>query len=115
MFHSCSASHFGQAIYVEHRNIEEASVEFLKQQICKEKGIVSSTLQEDFTNVLQAINDYFNYGTDMEFAKELFSISLPDRYQWLENKVDDSLRMMNTSFEDYNDVMAFIGTLKGGL
>lgn len=51
----------------------------------------------------------------MEFAKELFSISLPDRYQWLENKVDDSLRMMNTSFEDYNDVMAFIGTLKGGL
>lgn len=44
MFHSCSASHFGEAIYVEHRNIEEASVEFLKQQICKEKGIVSSTL-----------------------------------------------------------------------
>lgn len=50
----------------------------------------------------------------MEFAKELFSVPLPLRYQWLEDKVDESLRTMRVSFEDYNETMQFIEELKGG-
>lgn len=46
----------------------------------------------NFTTVLQAINDKIQYGTDMKFAKSLFNIPLPNRYQWLEELVDDSLR-----------------------
>lgn len=106
MLHSCSVSHYDAKMYVDNQRIEEASVEFLKQQICKEKLISSSSAYEDLTIVLQVLNDRFNFGTDMKFAKTLFNIPLPKRYEWLENLVDDILRKENASFEDYNDVMA---------
>ena len=82
---------------------------------CKEKGIEESPAYREFTVILQILNDNFNYGTDMEFAKELFNIPLPDRYKWLENKVDESLKILNASFEDYNDVMMFVKELAGGI
>lgn len=114
MLHSCSASYYNPMVYAEHEFIEEASVEFLKLQICAEKGIPNITAYENKVAVLQALNDAFGYGTDLEFAKELFNVPLPDRYQWLEKKVDESLRLANASFQDYNEVMKFLETLKGG-
>ena len=66
-------------------------------------------------DVLKVINASFGYGTDMEFAKELFNVPLPDRYQWLEDKVDASLRSKGASFMDYNDVMEFLRILKGAI
>ncbi len=101
-------------MYATHEYIEEATVEFLKQQICMEKNIPSVTAYEDKVIVLQAINAAFGYGTDLDFAMELFNIPLPERYQWLEDKVDESLRVANASFQDYNDVMQFLECLKGG-
>lgn len=86
----------------------------LKQQICMEKNIPAATAYENKVIVLQTLNNAFGYGTDLEFAKELFNIPLPDRYQWLEDKVDESLRVANASFENYNDVMQFLENLKGG-
>ena len=50
----------------------------------------------------------------MEFAKEIFNVPLPERYRWLENRVDERLRQAGASFEDYNDVMGFVERLKGG-
>lgn len=100
--------------YMLHEYIEEATVEFLKQQICMEKNIPAATAYENKVIVLQTLNNAFGYGTDLEFAKELFNIPLPDRYQWLEDKVDESLRVANASFENYNDVMQFLENLKGG-
>lgn len=114
MLHSCSASYYNPMIYVENEFIEEASVEFLKLQICAEKEIPNIAAYEDKVTILQAINNAFSYGTDLEFAKELFNIPLPDRYQWLKDKVDDSLRVASVSFQDYNDVMQFLENLKGG-
>lgn len=115
MLHSCSASYFAPEVYVTNGAIEEATVEFLKQQICKEKGISSQESYDNLVMILQLINAKFQYGTDLEFAKEIFNIPLPERYQWLENKVDDSLRSANASFEDYNDVMLFLSSLKGAI
>ena len=65
--------------------------------------------------ILRIVNSNFRYGTDMEFAKELFNIPLPDRYAWLEDKVDTSLGKLNVSLEDYNDVMSFLRNLEGGI
>lgn len=115
MLHSCSASYFAQEVYAANGAIEEATVEFLKQQICKEKGISSQEGYSNLVMVLQVINAKFQYGTDLEFAKEIFNVPLPERYQWLENKVDDSLRSANASFEDYNDVILFLSSLKGAI
>ena len=102
-------------MYAKHQAIEEASVEFLKQQICKEKGIENVTAYDPQVTILRIINTSFGYGSDLEFGKELFNISLPERYQWLEDKVDQSLKDAGASFEDYNDVMGFVEKLKGRL
>lgn len=114
MLHSCSGSYYKQEVYGANEYIEEASVEWLKQQICKEKNLINTCAYEDKTIVLQALNNRFLFGTDAEFAKELFNVPLPERYQWLENKVDECLRQNGASFEDYNEVMGFVQRLKGG-
>ena len=114
MLNSCSASYYPPDIYTHHQFIEEASVEFLKQQICQEKGITHTYAYENLVPILQAINSKFHYGSDMEFAKELFNVPLPDRYKWLEDKVVDSLKNENVSFEDFNEVLFFVKNLKGG-
>lgn len=114
MLHSCSASHYAPNIYAEHEFIEEGTVEFLKQQICTERGIDNIGAYEDKVLILKTINDSFGYGTDLEFAKEIFNIPLPDRYQWLEDKVDVSLKANNASFQEYYEVMGFLENLKGG-
>lgn len=114
MLHSCSVSYYDPKVYLENKYIEESSVEYLKQQICKEKGIESIAGYPDKVQILENINKAFGYGTDIDFAKELFNIPLPEGYQWLENKVDSDLRRYQASFEDYNEVMKFIEKLKGG-
>ena len=113
MLHSCSASHYDGQVYEIYRNIEEASVEFLKQQICKRLKIHDSPVYRSFVGILKDVNTAFNYGTDMDFAKALFNVPLPERYQWLEDKVDASLRNQNIPFEEYNEIMGYVGELKG--
>lgn len=115
LLHSCSASYYSPDVYSEHQAIEEASVEFLKQQICKERSIVNVMAYDPQVTILQLLNNSFDYGSDLGFSKELFNISLPERYQWLEDKVDQSLRDAGASFEDYNEVMEFVEKLKGRL
>lgn len=114
MLHSCSCSYYRHEVYDANEYIEETSVEWLKQQICKEKNIVNSYAYEDKTIVLQSLNDSFLFGTDMEFAKELYNVPLPERYQWLKNRVDEYLKRAGASNKDYEDVMKFVERLKGG-
>lgn len=114
MLHSCSGSYYKPEVYSTNEYIEEATVEWLKQQICKEKNLINTCAYEDKTIVLQALNNRFSFGTDAEFAKEIFNIPLPERYQWLENRVDECLRQAGASFEDYNEVIGFVERLKGG-
>ena len=114
MLHSCSASYYKSEVYNANEYIEEATVEWLKQQICGEKNIFNVYAYGDKTIVLQVLNESFELGTDMEFAKEIFNVPLPERYRWLENRVDERLRQSGASFEDYNDVMGFVERLKGG-
>lgn len=114
MLHSCSVSYYDKDIFVKNRRIEEASVEFLKRQICKERKIVSVLSYEGLPDILEELNKTFEYGTDMEFAIELFNIPLPERYKWLEDKVDTSLRINGASFEYFNEVMYNVQKLRGG-
>lgn len=114
MLHSCSVSYYPPEIYSANQYIEEASVEFLKQQICLEQKIESVETYSDKVARLLILNDEFKFGTNMEFAKELFNVPLPERYQWLENKVDEKLHNMKASFNDYYDTIDFVKELKGG-
>ena len=113
LLHSCSCSHYDSMIYCENQVIEEASVEFLKQSICENKKIQDTKGYSDEVMILRLLNTQFSYGSDLEFAKELFNVTLPDRYQWLEDKVEESLRDCNASFSDFNEVLRFLQRLKG--
>lgn len=114
MLHSCSCSYYDHNVYDANEYIEEATVEWLKQQICVEQNIANTYAYEEKTAVLQALNNSFSFGTDMEFAREIFNVPLPERYQWLEDRVDECLKQAGASFEDYYDVMGFVKNLKGG-
>ena len=115
MLHSCSSSHYDKTVFEKNGRIEEASVEFLKQQICKEKGIKSIKGYTVFTEILENINYGFRYGTNLEFAQELFNVPFPDRYEWLQNKVKNFLKEENASLEDYIETMNYLENLKGGV
>lgn len=113
VLHSCSSSHYPKEVFEENQYIEEASVEFLKQQICIEQNIISQKGYRPLITILKLINDRFCYNTDLKFAIELFNVPLPDRYEWLKNKVDKSLKEENISFEEYKSVMEFLEKLEG--
>ncbi len=108
MLHSCSSSHYTEEVFEKNKYMEEASVEFLKQQICIEQNMVSVKGYQKLVNILEIINHYFQYGTDLEFTIELFNVPFPDRYEWLQNKVKRSLKEANVSFEDYIQMMELL-------
>lgn len=114
MLHSCSVSYYDEYVYAAHQFIEEASVEFLKQQICAERGIVHNPTYVDKVLVLQTLNDRFHFGTDLDFAKELFNQPLPERYGWLEDLVYRDLVKENATIKDTEEVMQFVRYLEGG-
>lgn len=115
VLHSCSSSYYDENTFENNQFIEEGSVEFLKQQICEEKGIKSIKGYAVFTDILENINYSSRYGTNLEFAKELFNIPLPDRYEWLRSKVEKILKEENASLEDYIETMNYLENLEGGI
>ncbi len=114
MLHSCSCSHYDMLTYAHNQFIEEGSVEFLKQQICKEKGIRGIEGYEDFVEALENINKNARLGTDLEFAKKLFHVPLPNRYEWLEDKITEILIKENVSLQDYEKTMNDLIILRNG-
>ncbi len=114
MLHSCSCSHYDVLTYAHNQFIEEGSVEFLKQQICKEKGIKGIEGYEDFVEALKNINKNARLGTDLEFAKKLFHVPLPNRYEWLEDKITEILIKENVSLQDYEKTMNDLIVLRNG-
>lgn len=115
LLHSCSVSYYTPIEYLNNQSIEEASVEFLKIQILKANKLSDIDAYPELVEILEFVNSTFDYGTDMNFAIELFNIPMLQRYEWLEDRVMESLRILNASFEDFNDVMLYLDNLKGPL
>lgn len=111
MLHSCSCSHYGEAEYISHMNMEEASVEFLCMQICNSIGIEPDNAYEELTSVLQVVNSRCNFGSNMEFAQELFNVPMPERYKWFESKVLEWMSENEVPAADASEIMDFIRTL----
>ena len=86
MLHSSSCSYYGEQGYLKYGKIEEASVELLTREICRERGISYSKSYEQYVAILDYLCKYLNYDR-MGFAKELYNQDLPKRLDWLENKV----------------------------
>lgn len=114
LLHSCSVSYFDPNTFYLNEKIEEATVDYLSSLICREYGVPYHIGYPDEVNVLKELWKPLGYEDDMKFAKEVFNVSLPDRYSWLEEKTIQALKASNASDTDYRDVIKFVRQLKGG-
>lgn len=87
--HARSVSNYQPAVYRKYFIIEEAAVQFLASEICMKEGIeVIASGYDEKVDVLKKIRGYLGvYETDFDFARELLEIPLPDRLNWLSDKL----------------------------
>lgn len=90
--HSRSVSYFDVETYNNYREIEEASVQLLTQEICKIENIeIPKSAYDSNVDNLRKINSIIKIAkTDFDFATELFEIDLPKRLDWLEDKISSN-------------------------
>lgn len=94
LLHARSISHYDVKTYIQHHAMEELPVEFLARQIAKAEGIpvVYSSSYDNAVISLGKLNRIAGIAeNDMEFAKQLFHIPVPQRASWLKGKVDEKL------------------------
>ena len=76
-------------MYYENRAIEESTVQFLAEEICKVEGIpvVVSKTYEKWVNILKDFNKKINVcESELQFAQELIGQSIENRIDWLKTK-----------------------------
>ena len=110
--HARSISYFNEKTYIDYSNIEEASVQFLTQEISKLEniGIIESEY-DDMTNALRMINKKLKLrNNDFIFAKELFEIPVIRRLEWLEEIVYNNVNR-NIRVNDFMEIRKLLNLL----
>ena len=93
LVHAHSTSYYTLNTYQMHSAIEEASVQYLTQEIAKLEGIALEGSDYDFwADVLREINRKFGlYESDLKFARQLLRVPMPIREEWLWSKIRKSV------------------------
>lgn len=102
--HARSISYYEQKTYFQYGSIEEASVEFMVEEICKQENIeIIPSLYDDMVEALRKIGNRIGiYNTDYDFAKKLIKIPVEERMDWLSDKLYDILSEDSTiTVEEY--------------
>ena len=96
LVHAYSTSYYPLKTYQEYSAIEEASVQYLAQEIARREGIKLIGSGYDFwTDILREINRKFVlYENDLKFAKRLLRVPMPRREEWLWGKLHKSAKTM---------------------
>ncbi len=112
--HARSISFFDPATYIENRNVEEGTVEFFSQEICKKHGINFVGVYPKQVQIIKAISELTDtYQSNFEFAKALFETPLTERYDWILNEANHISQVQNLSDEKTNKFLSFIYQLYG--
>ena len=93
LLHGRSYLVYGQKAYEENASIEEMSVEFMAREIAKQKKMKIGEA-DDNVKALELLNTELGlYDSNFKFAQALLNMPLPDRKQWLINKIEwDNLK-----------------------
>ena len=85
LVHAHSTSYYPNEVYVDNSLIEEASVQYLTQEIAKLEGIELTGSGYDFwVDKLRRINRELGlYESDLKFAKWLLRVPMTMREEWL--------------------------------
>lgn len=90
LLHSRSISYYDARTYLEHRQMEEGSVELLTAEICRAKKIQCEVFYFDQVKALRRINRRAKmYTDDYEYARSLFNVDVPERVQWLVQRMNE--------------------------
>lgn len=112
--HACSGSYLNPIAYIPYGRMEEASVELLAREICKQEGIPFIPNKNRRVNYLYEINKTAGIcETDIDFATALFAKSLQRRYNWLESKVEKYLSSGTVNEKERTRLLQLLSELKG--
>lgn len=113
LIHARSVSYYGEKQYIESHNIEEATVELLTEEFCKKERIEYTNSYIEEVKHLRRINRRAKlYKSDYDFSKELINVDMPDRIQWLIEKVNEryvqgiiGIKDIDNIFESFSALM----------
>ena len=87
LLHARSVSYYNVKAFQIWREIEEGTVELYAQEICEKNRIAWKGSYLNIVKKLRAINQILGIcENDYDFAKQLFDIEMPNRYNWLISK-----------------------------
>ena len=86
--HARSVSYFDPETYLQYQAAEEGAVELFAQEICQKNGVKYKGAYSEKVQPLCIINNILRNGDRYSFAKHLFDIPLPERYNWLRGEAD---------------------------
>lgn len=109
--HARSANYLNRLLYIKYHVMEEASVELMAREICKDKGISFSYVKRKPVENLIRIHEICGFEENiLSFAVRLFSRPLEDRFRWLENKVN---RYIKNTGKNADELTGLLKELKG--
>lgn len=113
LLHARSISYYDPNIFVQHEKIEEASVQLLAQEISKAERIeIIESYYDGMTDALRTINAKAKIcRSDLDFAVELLQVDVPDRLDWLDSKVYESI-MKSGTIQDYAELSDILEKLR---
>ena len=114
--HARSVSYFDPKTYLENQNAEEGAVEFYAQEICKKNGVEFKASYSEKVKPLHIINNILRNGDSYSFAKQLFDIPLPNRYNWLREQADLLIatgKLSKKTLKGLNDAVEFFRPVEG--
>lgn len=115
LLHARSTSYYDRKIYVEWGKLEEGSVELLAEEICKQKQIAFTQSYVEQVKQLRRINRRAKlFVEDIDFAKELINIPVPERMEWLVKKVNTAVWANALTQSEAEGIYDSLSNLFGG-
>ena len=110
--HARSISYYNVETYAEFHNIEEASVQFMTQEISKKEGIeIIESQYDEMVDALRELGRHIGkFKNDYDFAKTLIEKPLKERLAWLEENVYGTMRI-DATIEEYQHVCNLLDML----
>ena len=109
--HARSVSYFDPDTYKRYQRIEEGAVELFAQEICKQNKATFRASYTEPVKRLRIINSIVQISDDFNFAKQVFDIPLPERYNWLRGKADTLIatgKLSPKTVKSLNDAVEYL-------
>lgn len=109
--HARSVSYFDPETYKNNQRAEEGSVELFAQEICKINNAAFRASYTEPVKRLRIINSIVRISDDFNFAKQLFDIPLPNRYNWLRGKANELIatgKLSTKTVESLNEAVEYL-------